>query len=548
MKKIFVYGAAMLVSAMTASCLGDLDTLPLNETDFTSEKAYENPDNYAKGMSYIYGYFGMVSQGDPGKSDLEFDDAGKSELLRQWWTLQEAPTDSWNCIWGDDYVTTLQYDTWTSADNNGIVAVYTRCLKGITLANEYFIQTADGKLGDRGHGAYADQVHGYRAEVRFLRALYYYMLLDCFGNPPFATEANIGGDLPRQIGRTALYEWIENELKELTEDPAMPDYGAVPYPRATKGSVWALLARLRLNAEVYTGKADWSGAKEAAEKVIGMGYELCKDYGKLFMMDNGTNGAQKEFVFSIYYDKDFMQSWGGTTHLLSGSLDQNANEVLGRHFGVEKINVENWAGYHVSDQYVSYFDLQGVVWGQNEGLGYDREKSDRRAFFINANNTKELDKNNLNTGWLCWKFNGRYSDGKVVTDGNKFSSVDFPMFRLAEMYLIQAECEMRMGNGALTGGEAYNNVKKLRERAKVDMPVSIDLDWLLEERAREFMWEAQRRMDLIRFGKFLTAQFPWPYKGNVADGKITLDDRYLLYPIIVSDLNANPTLEQNKGY
>ena len=147
-------------------------------------------------------------------------------------------------------------------------------------------------------------------------------------------EENIGGDLPEQIARKDLYDWLEKELLELANSSDMPAKGQVPYPRATKGSVWAVLARMYLNAQVYTGTAQWQKAKDAAQTVIQMGYKLHPNYHELFMQDNTTNGAADEFIYAISYDKDHTQSWGGTTHLVSATLSSDANKAIAQNLGV----------------------------------------------------------------------------------------------------------------------------------------------------------------------------------------------------------------------
>jgi SusD family. len=556
MKKIFYSMMIVAASMMLSSCIGDLDTLPLNETDSTSETAYADAESYLKGLAYINAYWAFVSQNDPGSSDLKFDDAGKSELTRMYMLLNELSTDSFKCIWGDDFVAAIQYHSWTDADNSALIAAYSRCMKGITMANEYLLQTTDDKLALRGHEAFASQVAGYRAEARFHRALYYWVLMDLFGNPPFALEENIGGALPEQIGRTALFEWIEAECLDLLNGSDMPAKGAVPYPRPTKGSVAALLARMYLNAGVYTGVARWQDAKDMAKKVIDMGYVLHSNYADLFAQDNTTNGAAAdEFIFAIDYDKDHAQSWGGTTTLVSGTLSEEANSRIANLLGIAAttINPENWNGYHVADDYVARFHLNGVTWG-GDGFGYDRATSDKRAFFFNGGATKDFgDNTSTATGWLCWKFNGLYSDGHVNSssvDNYKFASSDYPIFRLAEMYLIYAEADARINGGIVSDGTAKGYIKALRDRAGVDMPADdeLTLDWLLDERARELMWEGHRRTDLIRYDYFCSMQFPWTFKGNVPNGKIALPSFRTIYPIIKDDLNANPKLVQNPGY
>lgn len=553
MKNIFRILVLALMPVMAWSCLKDLDTVPLNDTTKPADDAYANPDSYLAGLAYINAYYNFVSPGDAGASDLDFSDAGQSELVRQWTNLNELSVDTFKCTWGDDYVSDIQYDKWTTADNAALVAVYTRCMKGVTLVNEYLAQTDPELIAERGQSSIAATVEQYRAEARFHRAMFYWMLLDCYGNPPFATYENISqGTMPKQLGRAGLYAWLVDELKDLATSEAMPDYGEVPYPRATRGAVYALLAEIYLNAGVYCGTPEWQKAKDAAAAAAGMGYTLEPVYENMWKQDNTTNGsAEREFIFAVDYDKDHAQSWGGTTTLASAFMSADVNQRLADLTGVGGSGIipENWNGYHVSNEYVSYFQLNKIDW-TGKGFGYDRETSDKRAFFINEG-IKEFDKADVSSGWRCWKFSGLYTDGHVndaSVDNYKFSSMDYPIFRLAEMYLIYAEADARLNGGEVVDAQAIQWVKALRDRAGVDMPETIDLDFLLAERARELMLEGHRRTDLIRYGYFTSMQFPWPYKAGVKNGKATIPSYMTVYPIILSDRTANTTLVQNEGY
>ena len=542
MKKL-IYSLAIAASTLTlGSCLGDLDTLPLNETDKTGETAYNTLSDFEMGLAYIYGSFSLVSQNDPGTSDIAVDDAGQSEFTRQYVVLNEMSADALKCTWGDSYITDTQNASWTATGNAATIAVYSRGMVTITRANEFLMRSA---------GSNIEGVAGLRAEARFLRAFAYYVMMDMFGNPPFATEDNIGGGaLPQQIGRTALCQWIETELLDLINGSDMPAVGSVPYPRATKGAAQALLARLYLNYEVYTGEARWQDARDAAQAVIGMNYGLCSNYEELFMQDNGENAnAQQELIFSIAYDANHTQSWGGTTHLVSGSLDDNASNVVAVELGYPAgthVAPERWNGYHVPAEYVANnFELNGVTWG-GDGIGYDRASSDKRAFFCNNGCEETYDPKNANTGWRCWKFTSRDSQGQLHT-GINFSSSDFPIIRLAEMYLIYAEAQARIDGGTTTNSTAMGYIQALRTRAGLSTPSSINLDFILKERACELMLEGHRRTDLIRYGYFTSMSFSWPYKGGVPSG-VAIDDYRTIYPLLNSDVTENPNLTQNPGY
>lgn len=565
MKKILLYNLAIFSSAlMLSSCIGDLDALPLNETDKSAEQAYQTYDDYEKGLAYIYGSYSLVSQNDPGSSDISVKDAGQSELVRQYVVLNEMSADALKCTWGDSYITETQSASWTSASNSATVAVYTRAMVTITRANEFLVQSS---------GKSIEGIAQLRAEARFLRAYAYYMMMDLYGNPPFATEEILlNGGLPTQIKRADLFNWLETELVDLIGgEEQLASTGELPYPRVTKDAAKALLARIYLNAEVYTGQARWQEALDAAEEVIQMkggDSSLCSNYQHLFLQDNGENAdAYKEFIFGISYDRDFTQSWGGTTHLMSGAMDDKNNNAIAAFLGYpegSRICVENWNGYHVPDEYVQFFELQGVTWGakweyesgnpdkpwQSVGIGYDRANSDKRAFFTNVGSTQEFSLSDASTGWRCWKFPDFDSKGTLYTaEGSSlFSSTDFPMIRLAEMYLIYAEAKARLDGGVTTDTKAKAYIKALRDRAGVSMPVSISTDFVLEERARELMWEGHRRTDLIRYGYFTSMQFAWPYKGGIPDGKVAIPSYRTIYPLLASDVAANPNLVQNPGY
>ena len=333
---------AISSALLFCSCLGDLNTKPLNETDFTADNAYENESSYLNALAYINGYYMLVGQDDAGSNDLGFSDAGQSEFFRQWINLNEMSCDALKCTWGDSYLSELQNNAWSSS-NDACVAVYTRAVKAIALVNEYLLQTEDERVIARGQENLLPTIAGYRAEARFHRAMFFYVLMDEFGNPPFPMPENIGGENPDQIKRADLFAWLEKELLDLaSESSAMPKKGAVPYPRPTKGSVWALLSRMYLNAEVYTGTARWQDCKDASKKVIEMGYSIHTPYSDLFRQDNSESGAaEDEFIFAIAYDRVSTQSWGGSTTLISAALSEDANKAIGATYGLTKVNGEN---------------------------------------------------------------------------------------------------------------------------------------------------------------------------------------------------------------
>lgn len=533
-------GASMLFTA----CIGDLDTLPLNPSDSTSETVYgADESGYIAGLTKLY--FNFVSNET---TDLQVSDAGASELVRAFWTVQEATSDACKCAWENDaWVRAMNTNTWSDADNDATYAVYVRTLQGIAYTNEYLRQTASDRLSDRGVSSeLAAKIQGFRAEARFLRAYFYWMALDVFGDVPFTTENSPfgGGVNPKQASRKDVFDYCISELTALAADDSPMPAARSNYPRADKGAVLGLLARMYLNAEVYTGTPMWQEAKDACEDIFTMGYSLCPEYADLFRGDNGENPeALNEVLFGISYDAEQTQSYGGTSYLTLAAIA--ATDVS----STQMINGVNngWGGIRVPYEYVEkYFNVRNADYSAGT---YDVNDKRGRMFYIKGR-SESMDGALyvfLN-GWSCLKFNNiphnMDQDSYLETAASKaYSDIDFPMIRLGEIYLIYAEACMNLGQA----NTALPKVQELAARAGVTAPTSITQEWLIEERARELMWEGHRRTDLIRYGKFTSSSFLWTYKGGSFSGQ-GFDDHMKIFAIPASELASNPELHQNPGY
>lgn len=533
-------GASMLFTA----CIGDLDTLPLNPSDSTSETVYgADESGYIAGLTKLY--FNFVSNET---TDLQVSDAGASELVRAFWTVQEVTSDACKCAWENDaWVRAMNTNTWSDADNDATYAVYVRTLQGIAYTNEYLRQTASDRLSDRGVSSeLAAKIQGFRAEARFLRAYFYWMALDVFGDVPFSTENSPfgGGVNPKQASRKDVFDYCISELTALAADDSPMPAARSNYPRADKGAVLGLLARMYLNAEVYTGTPMWQEAKDACEDIFTMGYSLCPEYADLFRGDNGENPeALNEVLFGISYDAEQTQSYGGTSYLTLAAIA--ATEVS----STQMINGVNngWGGIRVPYEYVEkYFNVRNADYSAGT---YDVNDKRGRMFYIKGR-SESMDGALyvfLN-GWSCLKFNNiphnMDQDSYLATAASKaYSDIDFPMIRLGEIYLIYAEACMNLGQA----NTALPKVQDLAARAGVTAPTSITQEWLIEERARELMWEGHRRTDLIRYGKFTSSSFLWTYKGGSFSGQ-GFDDHMKIFAIPASELASNPELHQNPGY
>lgn len=511
---------------LIASCTKDLDTVPLDQDVTTAANVFDDPQAYTEVLAKLYAGLAVSGQEGPsGNGDISGIDEGFGQYLRGWWYHQELPTDEAVIGWNDQTIKDFHYQTWGSSDVF-IAAMYYRIFYQISACNEYIRETADGKLDERGvSGELRANIEKFRAEARFLRALSYWHAMDLFGNVPFVTEKDaVGSFFPEQINRADLFEYVESEL--LAIEPLMLEPRAV-YGRADKAAVWTLLAKIYLNAEIYAGVNKYAECAANCTKIINAGYTLSPDYKNLFLADNDVNN--NEVIFAINYDGDYTRTWGGTNFIIHAAIggDMNPSEF---GFG------GGWGGTRTTSALVNKFpDETGDLDG-------------RAMFFTSGQNKEIVNMGEFTDGYAITKFKNVTSTGS----GGKsidFPDTDFPMFRLADAYLMYAECAIK---GAADMATAVEYVNDVRARAYGDesgniTATDLTLPFILDERARELYWECHRRTDLVRHGKFTTADYLWPWKGNVPDGKATAD-KFNLFPIPASDIGANPNLDQNPGY
>lgn len=530
--KTYKYILAGLTFALCTSCFDDLNTVPIDPNSFTSEEVYRNPDNYKGLIAKLYAGLVVTGQGD-NQGDITAPDEGLFQYTRALWFLQEMPTDVGVSGWNNTGQPDICKMSWSANDPN-IYATYSRIYFQIGLCNEFLRETTQEKLNDRGINL--PEVEQYRMEARFLRAFSYWHAIDLFGNVPFSTEANsVGSALPEQKSRQEIFEYIEGELLAIVNNIAEePQYG-----RAGKAAVQTLLAKLYLNAEVYTGTARYTDCIQLCEAVIanrqdGNYMGLAADYKTLFGADNnlyvkGIAGEQREMIFCAPQHPDSIQTWGGSTFLTNGCYGDDMNPVS--NYGVNGV----WGGPRATPQLADAF-----------------EQSDVRALFYMKNRIKEnTDFTNFKNGYSVIKFTNLYfltqPNDPLPATVTSYADTDFPIFRLADVYLMYIECGLR--GAAAPNSLEYANY--LRARAGLDdMPnADLNLDYVLKERLREFYWEGQRRTDLIRFNKFagMNVNYNWSWKGGVLEGK-PVDIKYNLYPIPAQDIAANPRLKQNPGY
>ena len=622
MKKIILL---LSISLGILSCHDDLDQVPTDPDSFTEENIFINAQEAKSALAKLYASLALTGQNGPaGSPDIVDIDEGFSQFSRMLFNLNEITTDHAVVGWGDPGLPDLHGMYWSSS-NDFTEAMYYRLAQAVSFSNS-FIKNASELSGE--------EVNTFIAEARFLRAYAYYNLLDLYGNVPLTTE--ISTELPTQSNRTELFNFIESELLEIESILLTSN----EYGRVDNIAAHALLSRLYLNAEVWTGQNRYSDCITYSQNVINSGYSLNQNdangngtaYDELFMADNDVNGAQNEFIFTLNFDGMQSQTYGGTTFLvhaaIGGTMNPNNFGVNGgwgglrttknlvNQFAVDLDNLNSllgsqsdwglvgnatpngWNGpdvemYQTGPQEFSiYAELaNGELkfrfnedWGNNYGdnggdgtiesgganiavsagtyfivldLGSGTYSispfsSDKRGMFYSDGQNLEIESiPPFEDGYAVTKWTNIDSNGNQGSDSSgNFVDTDIPLIRLAEIYLNYAEATIRGGGGDLN--TAVTLVNQIRERGFGGSSGQISsgeltLDFIIDERSRELYWEGLRRTDLIRFDRFTTSSYLWPFKGNESTG-VGVDEYRNLFPLPANVISVNSNLTQNEGY
>lgn len=532
MKRKILTLIVVFATLMVTSCVKDLDVKPIDPNKILASNLADRPGAMKQALAKIYA--GYITRGqNADDNDINSSDANFTCFIRAWWNVQELSTDEVICAWGDPGIADLNTQTWTP-NNPFLTGVYSRIIWLAVLSNDY-IRLTDGNTDP--------DIVKYNAEARFLRALAYSYAVDLFGKPAFVTEAdNVGSFFPKQTDRKSLFYYVVNELKAIDGklgDPKFERY------RADKATAWMLLAKMYLNAEVYTGTAKWDSCKIYCDKVIGSGkYSLATNYRQNFSSDND---ASPEMIFSLAEDGVNIQGPTGVSFIIHSS--SNGDYIDAATLGLPG----NWGGNRTKKQFVNVLIDTLAVYGNVSVMSANdpmfTQVKDKRIF-IRTLAGWEI--NNIPTyaqGIGVFKFTNNRSDGAPIVNYNSdFSSTDFPIFRLSEAYLMRAEALLRSGDAI----NAVKDVNLIRERAFGDNTHDITAaqltnQYMLDELGREFYYEGHRRTDLIRFGQFTDGSYVWAWKGNVMAGAKT--DKHLnLFPIPGDEVSANNNIKQNPGY
>ncbi|MES2267193.1 MAG: RagB/SusD family nutrient uptake outer membrane protein [Bacteroidota bacterium] len=355
------------------------------------------------------------------------------------------------------------------------------------------------------------------AEAKVIRAWLYYLAIDDFGDVPFYTDNNTDVSKIPQEKRAEVFKFIETELKD-NVDQLSETRGGQYYGRFNKWAGYMVLAKLYLNAEVYTGTPRWADALAAANKVATGGFTLhsgaanaASPLGSQYYELFGDVCPNDETIMALFI----------TENIISGNII--GIRSLNSANGVALIGFAGWNGTIIPAEFYDKFDnadvrkKQFLVGAQAGSVTYTKDVSSLMDPGAGPNE-----------GIRDVKF---FPAAPVDASG---ASNDFPVYRYADVLLMQAECHVRLGNP----GAAAPFLNQVRARAGLGAIASPTLDNIYDERGFELNMEGHRRQDMIRFGKF-----------TLAHGFVPATPAYKqIFPIPTGALDANPTLKQNPGY
>ena len=434
-----------------------------------------------------------------------------------------VPTRRGGDYWNNGMYKELRQHSWTP-DNGRIAPSYNAMMTGITTCNRIYKTVEQSNIPDK------EMV---LAEIRGVRAFWYYTLVDHYGNVPLVTDF-AETDLPVTTKRDVIYKFIVDELNAI-KDLLNPTVSSATYGTFTKGAAYALLAKMYLNAEVWNpaGGAKWQECMNACDVVMSLNYKLETDWRKNFTVDNHNS---TEIIFPIVFSKE---TGGFTVHRFT--LHYNSAVFL-------SLNTTCNNGLSANPDFVNMFDPDDRRFGWSFLLGPNTDPVTGEVLLtahgnpliftidipliessIDADGWGQVEQE---TGARCWKW--EIVKGAIANLDN-----DFALFRLADIYLMKAECLVRLGRDNDVATNLVNTIRSRVFDSAEKLKSSVTLDDIYTERRFEMAWEGYSRQDMIRFGTFLKPSFLKPHVSNA---------KYLLFPIPQTALNANPKLTQNPGY
>ena len=500
----FFIGILAASMCFTTACT---DLEPEIYSDVLKDDYYKTPEQFstlvANAYSQLAGEYGYIYR-------------------EGYWSMQEYTTDevvipTRGTDWFDNGVPQAMHKhTWeanTRDINNGWSFAYGGVAKCNTVLDNI------KEIAGEDESQYSDAAKAGVAEAKTLRAFYHLLAMDLYGNVAIddnSEEVKTNG--VKQSTRKEVFEWIE---KELLDNLDVMD-NTVRYGSMTRPVARMILAKMYLNAEVYTGTPMWEKCIEQCDSIIngGYGYMLNPDYFTTFKKDNTAN---MEIIFPIVFDQVYAK--GNMFHLIT--LHYVHQEVYG-------FTTQPWNGPCTLGSFYDKYDdkdlrkaqwFVGPIMKDGKVLKYSNSTlTDADAIIADTVTTIE-------DGTAANTFEGpRFVKFEIEPGIEHHANADFPIYRYADVLLMKAECLMRLNGGSSTG-EALALVNEVHTRAGLTAYTNITLDELLDERGRELAWEGHRRQDLIRFGKFTTGM--WEFMSPRSTNRN-------IFPIPQWVLDANP--------
>jgi hypothetical protein len=442
----------------------------------------------------------------------------------------------------------LHEHVWTNTDPTG--GNWSAAYGGITNCNRIIFQIESGKL------PVATGKENLLAEIRALRASFYYVLCDLYGNVPIVTKFDVEpGFLAQQNTRQEVYDFI---IKELTETlPLLSDDATkLYYGRFNKWAAYALLAKMYLNAEVYTGTAQWEKCIEACDTIIASNkFTLSATQRSIFATDNSSN---TEIIFAVPYDE-----------IYAGGMSLHMETLHPENQKTYNLQTSSWGGISAIPQYIDTYDpddsrlkenwIQGPQYSST-GVPLSGSFGDYKGKpLVFINEIPGVDSSQEIHGFHLGKYEVKL--GALTNLSN-----DCPLFRLTDVMMMKAESLLRTGKadeaativtairarsfptnaakatvtGAqLLAGSVYDYGRRDYKVQTHEGGTDIQYGRFLDELGWEFNQEARRRQDMIRFGIF-TKKSWFSHQPN--------GDYRKLMPIPANVLATNPNLKQNPGY
>lgn len=471
-----------------------------------------------------------------------------------YWRMQELSTDEailpardGNFDDGGQY-RQLHYHSWTF-DHPNVITVWQWGFSGINTCNRLITLINASPSADAVKAANV-------AQIRAMRALYYFFMMDLYGNLPIITTFPVATP-PATQSRNNVFQFVESELKAaLPLLPAKTNSSAtntMQYGRPTKGMVFALLAKMYLNAGVYTGATRYPDVVTMADSVQkNTNYYLDAKYRDIFLPNNGPQ--INETIFAVPYD----QQIPGNQFTRFGFFYYLA-PVYGFNVGLSiamSTTPEFYNRFNIPNDFRTKTWLVGPQFYPDGNGGFTNQPAYYTATppLVQVNITpqlilvpgKPMDVGNTIASQSEGIRSIKYYPDPAIIQATRLNGNDMPVLRLSDVFLMKAEAELRGAPATVANGELQTPlvlVNKLRSRAGAQLAATIDLQGLLDERARELSWEGWRRNDLIRFGQFET-EYPLPNDVLTLNKDVTRR----LYPVPSTELKTNPNLVQNPGY